>query len=72
MLYVRDKTMIEPKEIRQKIFEKMNALLDSDGYTEMTAGEIKQLAQAYQALMFFDDGNDKPSKDEDDGFGFCD
>ena len=58
-------------EIKQMILDEIGKYLRSNGYTKLKSEDLKNLAQAYQALTFFD-GDEVSLKENDGGFGLCD
>ena len=63
--------MATAKEIKQSILDEIEKYLKSDGYTGFTPEDLKNLAQAYQALTLFD-GDEVSQNESDGGFGLCD
>lgn len=58
-------------EIKQMILDEIGKYLRSNGYTKLKSEDLKNLAQAYQALTFFD-GDEVSQNESDGGFGLCD
>lgn len=58
-------------EIKQMILDKMGEYLKSNEYKKLTSEDLKNLAEAYQALTFFE-SDEVDSKENDGVFGLCD